>query len=182
PGESRCNGKWHPVCRYMSDVAGVPALEVVYLSMSESVRELIKQYQAFCEVAPYYVVFEERSSNGAITKQRIQAGLDIDVYGVKSGLGPGPLSDYALGCAALREVAQTVTSQTGDSCSIEVIPFASTVILDTRRHFQPQGMIRIRITRGRGIGQPAGEPEEKVLKAILTQLNDLGISSGNSRT
>ena len=146
--------------------------------MSENVRELIKQYQAFCEVAPYYVVIEERPSNGAITKQRIQAGFDIDVYGVKSGLEPGPLSDYALGCAAFREVAQTVTSQTGDSCSIEIIPFASTVIVDTRRYFQPEGMIRIRITHGRGLGQPAGEPEEKALKAIVTQLHDLGIRSG----
>jgi hypothetical protein len=150
--------------------------------MSKSVRELIQQYQAFCEVAPYYVVFEERPSSGAITKQRILAGFDIDVYGVKSGLEPGPLSDYALGCAAFREVAQTVTSEKGDSCSIEVIPFASTVILDTRRHFQPEGMIRIRITHARGIGQPAGEPEEKAMKAIVTQLNDLGVSSGNRST
>jgi hypothetical protein len=150
--------------------------------MPERIRELIKQYQAFCEVAPYYVGFEERSSNGAITKQRVQAGFDVDVYGLKSGLEPGPLSDYALACAAFREVAQTVTSETGDSCSVEVIPFASTVILDTRRRFQPEGMIRIRIGHGRGIAHPAGEPEEKALKAIVTQLNDLGISSGNSRT
>jgi hypothetical protein len=150
--------------------------------MSESVRELTKQYQAFCEVESYYVVLEERSPSGAITKQRIQAGFDIDVYGVKSGLDPGPLSDYARACTALREVAETVTSKAGDSCSIEVIPLASTVIVDTRRHFQPEGMIRIRITHSRGLGQPVGEPEEKALRAIVTQLNDLGISSGNSRT
>lgn len=150
--------------------------------MSESVRELIKLYQAFCEVAPYYVVLEERPPNGAITKQRIQAGFDIDVYGVKTGLEPGPLSDYELGCTVLREVAQTVASEKDDSCSIDVIPFASTVVVDTRRHFQPEGMIRIRITHCRGIGQPAGEPEEKALKAIVTQLNDLGIRSGSSHT
>jgi hypothetical protein len=69
----------------------------------------------------------------------------------------------------LREVAQTVTSQTGDSCSIEVIPFASTVILDTRQRLQPEGMIRIRITHCRGLGQPAGEPEQKALKEIVRQ-------------
>lgn len=146
--------------------------------MSDSVRELFRQYEAFCEVAPYYVVFEERSSNGAITKQRIHAGFDVDAYGLKSGLEPGPLSDYALGCAALREVAQTVMKETGDSCSVEVIPFASTVIVDTRRHFQPEGMIRIRITHGRGLAQPAGEPEEKALKEIVARLSDLGIRPG----
>jgi hypothetical protein len=76
--------------------------------MSESVRELIKKYQAFYEVAPYYVLFEKRPPSGAAKTQRIHAGFDIDVYGVKSGLAPGPLSDYALAHAALQEVTQTV--------------------------------------------------------------------------
>jgi hypothetical protein len=162
----------------MSEVAGAPALEVHFLAMSESVRELMKRYQAFYEVAPYYVLLEGRPPNSAVTKQRIQAGFDIDVYGVKSGLEPGPLADYALGYAALRELAETVASNTADFCSIEAISFDSTIILDTRRHFQPEGMIRIRITHTRGINQPAGIAEEKALKEILLHLHDLGCSPG----
>jgi hypothetical protein len=75
-------------------------------------------------------------------------------------------------------VAQTVACDADHSCSIEVIPFASTVILDTRRHFQPEGMIRIRITHARGIDQPLGPTEETALKAILVHLHALGFSSG----
>ena len=147
--------------------------------MSESIRGFMKQYQAFCETAPYYVVFEERSPTGAMTKQRVQAGFDVDVYGLKKGMAPGPLADYAFGCAALGEVAQRATGATDDSCSVEVIPFPSTVVLDPRRQLQPEGMIRIRITHGRGVAQPAGEPEEKALHAVLAQLRDLGVSSGS---
>jgi hypothetical protein len=56
--------------------------------------------------------------------------------------------------------------------------FASTVVIDTRRRFQPEGMIRIRITHTRGLDQPCGPPEETALKATLNQLHDLGISPG----
>lgn len=153
-------------------------MEVVTFAMSQSIRELIRQYQAFYEVLPYYVQIEERSPEGPARTQRLQAGFDIDIYGVKNGLEPGPLSDYAQAHAALQEVANTVTHDTTHCCSIEVISFASTVIIDTRRHFQPEGVIRIRISHTRGLDQPFGPTEETALKATLVQLHDLGISSG----
>jgi hypothetical protein len=72
---------------------------------------------------------------------------------------------------------ETVLPHTGDRCSIEVIPFPSTVILDTRRKLQPEAMVRIRITHRRGLGQPAGASEEGALKQIEEQLRGLGIKA-----
>ena len=70
--------------------------------------------------------------------------------------------------------------QCTDSCSIEIIPFHSSLILDTRQNLQPLGMMRLRITHGRGVDQPSGAAEETTLKAVLAELHDLGMTSGRS--
>jgi len=145
--------------------------------MSENVRELIDQYHPFHEVTPYYVVFEERPHGATAARRRIQAGFDIDVYGITASLEREPYSDYVLACTALQKVAETVLPHTSDRCSIEVIPFPSTVILDTRRHLQPKAMLRIRITHTRGLDQPAGASEEQALKEIEEQLRVLGVKA-----
>jgi len=146
-----------------------------------NVSEVITRRKAFYEVLPYYVLYEERLPDRVVTTRRIHAGFDIEVYGnvAVSELGRSP--DRELAFTVLRDIAEAVASHSGDSCSIEVILFDSTLILDHRRKFQPEGMMRIRITHARGLDQPAAEAEEKALKGIVTQLNDLGISSGNSR-
>jgi hypothetical protein len=148
---------------------------------SATVREIIKRREAFYEVLPYFILYEERLPGRAVTTRRIHAGFNVDVYGnvAASELGGSP--DGALSYAVLRDIAETVASHSIDSCSIEVILFNSTLILDSRRKFQPEGLMRIRITHSRGLDQPAGEPEESVLKATLAQLDDLGIGYGNSR-
>jgi hypothetical protein len=145
----------------------------------DSIRELIKRRKAFYEVLPYHVVVEERLPGRAVTKRRIQAGFDIDVYGdiTMSELESSP--DRALGYAALQDIASATADQSSDSCSIEVIPFDSTLILDSKRKFQPEGMLRIRITHSRGLDQPSGVSEESTLRAILRQLHELGVSSGS---
>jgi hypothetical protein len=56
---------------------------------------------------------------------------------------------------------------------VEVISFPSTVVLDTKRQFQEEGMLRIRITHN-GL-QPAAEAEERVLKEIKDRLHGLGL-------
>jgi hypothetical protein len=81
----------------------------------------------------------------------------------------------------LQKVAETILPHTVDACSIEVMPFRATVILDTRKHFPPEAMLRIRITHGRGLGKAAGEPEERTLKEIESQLHNLGVSQGRGR-
>jgi hypothetical protein len=144
-----------------------------------SIRELIKRREAFYEVLPYHVVVEERLPGRAVTTRRILAGFDIDVYGdiAMSELHSSP--DRALGYAALQDIASETADQSSESCSIEVIPFESTLIIDSRRKFQPEGMLRIRITHSRGLDEPSGGSEESALRAILRQLHELGVSSGS---
>jgi hypothetical protein len=45
-----------------------------------NVREIIEQHHGFYEVAPYYVVVEDRTQ-GHPTSRRVQAGFDVDIYG-----------------------------------------------------------------------------------------------------
>lgn len=139
--------------------------------MSENIHELIEQHHAFYEVLPYYIVQEDRTHKATT---RIQAGFDIDVYGIKPSHEQHPGRDYVLGYVAVEKLVETILLNTGEACSVEVIPFPSTVFLDTRRQFQEQGMLRIRITHKHL--QPAGEPEERALQKIKERLRDLGLS------
>lgn len=139
--------------------------------MSENIHELIEQHHAFYEVLPYYIVQEDRTHKATT---RIQAGFDIDVYGLKPSHEQHPGRDYVLGYVAVEKLVETILLNTGEACSVEVIPFPSTVFLDTRRQFQEQGMLRIRITHKHL--QPAGEPEERALQEIKERLRDLGLS------
>jgi hypothetical protein len=144
--------------------------------VSDNIHELIKQHHAFYQVLPYYImvqimVQEERTH---ATTKRIQAGFDIDVYGIKPSHEQHPGRDYVLGYVALEKLVETILPQTGESCSVEVIPFPSEVVFDAKRQFQEEGMLRIRITH-KGL-QPAGKPEERVLKEIKERLHDLGLS------
>ena len=153
------------------------AVSEVITTMSENVREVIQQRRAFYEVRPYYVALEERPNGAPAATRRIQAGSEIDVYGIKASLEPEPSPDYVLAYTALQKMAETVLLHTSDHCSIEVIPLFSTVILDTRRHLQPEDMLRIRITHTRGLDQPAGASEESALKEIEEQLQALGVKA-----
>ena len=73
---------------------------------------------------------------------------------------PGSDRNYALGCAELRKIAKEVSHHTGGSCVLEVIPFPSRIVLDNRNRDTVEGMIRIRISHGRGLDRPAGPSEE----------------------
>ncbi len=139
--------------------------------MSENIHELVKQHDAFYQVLPYYILQEERTRG---TAKRIQAGFDIDVYGMKPSHEQHPGPGYVLGYVALEKLVETVLPQTRQSCSVEVIPFPSTLVFDSKRQFQEEGMLRIRITH-KSL-QPAGEPEERALKEIKERLQDLGLS------
>ncbi len=139
--------------------------------MSENIHELIEQHHAFYEVLPYYIVQEDRTHKATT---RIQAGFDIDVYGIKPSHEQHPGRDYVLGYMAVEKLVETILLNTGEACSVEVISFPSSVFLDTRRQFQEEGMLRIRITHKHL--QPAGEPEERVLQKIKERLRDLGLS------
>ena len=72
-------------------------------------------------------------------------------------------------------VAQEIQSKAGQNCTIEVIAYADSLVLDTNQHFRPQAMLRIRISHARGLDQPEGPPEEQALTAIREMLHGLKV-------
>jgi hypothetical protein len=145
------------------------------LVMSENFQELAKKYHAFYEVSPYRALVEERHGSPTGARNIIEAGFDIDVYGLatKNTLELPPPDDYALGYEGLKTIADAVSHNAGE-CLVEVIPFASSVFSDARTQFQPEGLIRIRISH-QGIDQAVGPAEQHALEEIEKELRRLGI-------
>lgn len=141
------------------------------MKTSENIHEVVQQHDAFYQVLPYYILQEERPHG---TTKRIQAGFDIDVYGTKPSHEEHPGRDYVVGYLALEKLVQAMLPHTAESCSVEVIPFPSTLVFDTKKQFQEEGMLRIRITH-KGL-QPAGEPEERALNELKERLHDMGLT------
>jgi hypothetical protein len=145
--------------------------------MSDNLRSLINKHHAFYEVSPYHVLLEERHGSFPAMTRSVQAGFDVDIYGVsiKDGLTPpGPDPEYALGYSELQKLAEKLSHDT--SCSLEVIPFPSTAVLDSRTHAQVEGMLRIRISHCRGLDEPAGLPERHALEEVENRLHGLGVA------
>ena len=144
--------------------------------MSRNIQELVEEHHVYYEVVPYYVVIEVGHGSPKMTTHRIQAGFDVDVHGLsnRSELQPPAPADYSLGYAELKKIVDTV-SVNAAHCSVELMPFPSTVFLEAGKQFHPGGMIRIRISQNRGLDQPAGLPEHRALQEIEQRLQDLGI-------
>ena len=141
--------------------------------MAENVHEVVEQHHAFYEVQPYYTLVEEDTQGPPATTRRVQAGFDFDVFGIKTSAEQKPGQDYLLAYAALRKMVETILPHADKNCTVEVIPFGSTVVIDTKKQFQPEGMLRVRIAH-KGVGQ-AGESEERLLKEIKERLGELGL-------
>jgi hypothetical protein len=143
--------------------------------MPENFQLLLKKYRAFYEVLPYHVIIEEAHGSPAATRHIIQAGFDVDVHGLsnKDEVELPPPGDYALGYAELKKIADGV-SQHASECSIEVIPFPSTVFSEARENYRSEAVIRIRISHW-GIDQPLGLPEQHALEELERQLQSLGL-------
>ena len=150
-------------------------------SFDVEVRRVIEDHQAFYEVTPYYVLFEERPPGGHPSSRRIQAGFDVDVFGIVKGPAPVPSPEYELVYQALSRLADAIRPHTGDGCSIEVISLASTVVLDPKLHLQQEATLRITIAHSRGFGQPAGPAEERTLQKLQEELRALGVKAGGGR-
>jgi len=150
-----------------------------YTAMSHTVLEIVKKHRVFYEVLPYYVQLEERPPGNTSARRKVLAGFEVDVYGARTREEHGPETDYRTGYAALMDVVEKVLRLSTDSCVIEVISSGSGVFLDPRSGFQRT--LRVRITHGRGLDQPAGAPEERALKGLQEELRDLGINQGKPR-
>lgn len=146
--------------------------------MSEDIRSLIKEHHAFYEVSPYYIVIDESHGNVPENTRRIQAGFDVDIYGVKTqndGPWMPPPDEYGLCFAELRRMAENVSLGTTDSCSLEVIPFPSTVVCDVGNHDNLEARVQIRISHYGDLDQTAGQPEQHALEQVEKQLQSLGV-------
>ena len=149
--------------------------------MFENVREIIESHYCFWQVSPYYIVSEDMPEEGVVSGRRVHAGFDLDVYGVKMTRQPDPPAEFWLVYNKLKDVVDVVRHENNHACSIAVIPFGSTVVLDTRNYLQPMAMLRIRITHNLATHEPACAAEQEALKAVVAQLSELGITAGRSR-
>ena len=145
--------------------------------MSENLQQLIAKYHACYEVSPYSIVIEEGHGSPAVTRHIIQAGFDVDVHALsnKRELELPPAAEYAFVYAELKRVVGAVSRDRG-ACSIEVIPFPSTIFSDARRHFQSEAVVRIRISHCGDVDERAGLPEQHALEEVEKQLRDLGVA------
>ena len=50
--------------------------------MSKNIRQVIEKHRPFYEVVPYYVLLEEGHGTPAVKTRRIQAGFNVNVYGM----------------------------------------------------------------------------------------------------
>lgn len=153
--------------------------------MATELRTLVKKFHAFYEVSPSYVSVEEKHGTPAARIRTIQAGFDVDVFGenpTKEMVSPGADPDYALSYAGLQKIAEGISHHTSGSCSLQVIPFPSKIILGGPSHVQVEGMLRIRISHSRGLDQPAGPPEQQALEELEKQLHNVGLARGSRPT
>ena len=147
--------------------------------MSDVIQQLITEHHVYYEVLPYYIVIEQGHGSPAANTHRVQAGFDIDIYGTRiENELPLHSPNYALGYAELQKIAEGTSRHPSTSCSIEVISFGSTILFDTRNHFQPQAMLRIMVSHRGDLDEPSGPADEHALKEIEKQLQRLGVRSG----
>ena len=141
------------------------------------VHEVLQSHHVRCEIRPYYVVLDQRPAGAPPKEQKVQAGFDVDLYGV---LENEKLTLYYSEEARrvvkhFETVAQEIQSKVGNHCTIEVIPYADSMVLDTHQHFRPEVLLRIRISHDRGLDQPEGPAEEQALIAVREALLEVGV-------
>jgi hypothetical protein len=144
--------------------------------MPDDIRSLIKEHHAFYTVLPYYFMLEERPVGHPATTRRVQAGFDIDIYGVRTKNDTSwtpPPEKYWLAYAELQRIAENVSQHATDSCLLEVIPSPSTVVFDIRKL---EATFRLRISHGRGLDQPAALPEQRALEEVEKELKSMGFA------
>ena len=170
-----------PGCMHRHGANNAPEISL-FNSMAGNVREadvheILERRHTRYEVRPYYVVLEQRPVGAPPTVQKVQAGFDVDLYGVleKEQFPLFRSEQGRLVVDHIKAVAQEIQSKFGGRCTIEVIPDENSEVLDTHHHFEPQASLRIRISHARGREQPNGPSEEQALEAIREVLTKLGV-------
>src|SRR5215469_7130419 len=103
------------------------------------IHEIQERYQVRYEVCPYYVVWEQHPESGPPVNQRVQAGFDVDLYATldKYQLPLFHTDEARSAVTYFESLAQSVQSEAGQCCTVEVIP-QSSIIRDTQKHFRPE--------------------------------------------
>jgi hypothetical protein len=141
------------------------------------IHELLEPFRAHYEICPYYVVSERRPVGGQLVEQRVQAGFDVNLYGAVGSMrlplfhteAAQKLVDF------FESAAKEIESSAGQSCTVRVIPYTDSLVVQPQQQFSAEGMLQIRISHGRGVDQPEGPAEELALKATQALLQELGI-------
>ncbi len=142
------------------------------------VREVLARHHARYEVRPYYTVLQQFTVGAPAVAKRVQTGFDVDLYGtllenehlpIHQIEGAPMILDY------FEQVAQDVQFRIGQHCTVEVITYENSLVLDAKQNFRSEAMLRIRIGHSRGMDQAEGPPEERALRAIRQVLGELAV-------
>jgi hypothetical protein len=140
-------------------------------------HELLAGYRVWYEYRPYLVVVDQRPAGGLAVQSKVQAGFEVNLWAVlqteQFGLDRSPKARAVR--SYFEAFAKEIQSKVGQKCTVEIMPYGDSVILDTHEHFQSEAMLQIRISHGRGLDQPAGPAEEQALTALRDRLHNLGI-------
>jgi hypothetical protein len=141
------------------------------------VHALLNRYRVRYEVHPYYVVWEQRPEGAPPLVQRVQAGFDVDLSGTvdKMELPNLHSEEYGTVVRYFEAVAREVQSKVGQHCTVEVVSYPDSLVLETREHLQPEAMLTIRISHCRSQDQPEGPAEAQALNAVLDRLHGLDV-------
>lgn len=147
--------------------------------MSDKIRSLIEEHHAFYEVLPFYALAEHGSPGRTAGAERVQAGFNVDIYGVRTADDepvPLPAEEYGLGWEELQKIANSVSEYIDHSCSLEVIPFPAVAIIDGRDG-RVESLHRLRISHRPGTGRSVGVPEQRALNEVEKQLKAMGLAA-----
>ncbi len=143
-----------------------------------NVREILARHHARYEVRPYYTVQQHFTVGAPAVAKRVQTGFDVDLYGTL--LKNEHLPIYQIEGAPMildyfEQVTHDIQLRIGQHCTVEVITYENSLVLDAKRNFRSEAMLRIRIGHSRGMDQAGGPPEEHALRAIRQVLRELGV-------
>ena len=141
-------------------------------------REFFIRHQARYEVSQYFVIADDRTYGRPPIQRRIPAGFDLDLYAA----GPNHGSMLSFQDGELRKTLDELSAACAEAIAhvsensrVDILLFEGTLILDVKRHFEPEALVRIRISHFRGVDQPAGASEDEVRTHLEERLRSLGV-------
>jgi hypothetical protein len=141
------------------------------------IHELLERFQVHYEVCPYFVFADQSRAGAPHGTQKVQAGFDVNLYGFVASTQL-PLFGSEGAHTVLNDfgqIAREIEMRVGNRCTVEIVPFTNSLVLDPQQHFRPQGMLQIRIRHVRGLEEPAGASEDGALKAVQELMRELEI-------